>query len=474
MRIDARSIDFKKVGIFLLSSFLCSILAIIIGCGLNLCSKNKSSNERNSGKYNFILLTIDCLRDDALSCYGNPSMTSPYIDRFFKKRTIFTSMYSQSGWTSPSLISMFTSVLPSVHGVDIKKASIKPGIKTFAHLFSEKRYEVPDICYLFVVSKENYSNLGFEQVGYGLPPHEDFNHSILDWLEKNRNKPFFVWYHYPVLHLPYNPPETYKTLYTENVEKDIFENEIFSKIMKLSRISKSELFHGMKKPFDRISSDQRENLTRATRSLYNGDLRNLDKMLGDLFKKLEELDLLDNTIVILTADHGEEILDHGSIGHASTSLSGTLYEEIIHIPFMISVPDRTNKRISDAMVQGIDVLPTIYDLNGWDEEKNFTGNSFASRIYKKSSCSHSKDYIFSETTPCGYNCDDENYKIKIRSLRYRDWKLITHFDQEKPLETELYNIKDDPQEKRNLASSESDVVDELYGRMVKMMKQEKK
>jgi len=417
-----------------------------------------------------MLLTVDSLRYDSLSSYGNPHLTSPYVDRFFKKGTLFTNMFSQSGWTTPSLISIFTSLYPSIHGVDIKGAKINPEIYTVADLFVRRGFRVPDICYLFVLSKENYSNLGFESCNYGLPPHEDFNFSLFDWLGKNRNAPFFLWYHYPMVHLPYNPPEPYKTLFTSSYKARFYKSDIIKRIMKNNKIKKNELKEGGQTPFGNLSESAKKEVVSATKALYEGDIRFTDSLLGNVFKKLEELGLTEETIVILTADHGEEIFDHGGIGHASTSLDGTLFDEIIKIPLLIYIPDKVQRSISDVMTQGIDLLPTTYELYNWEQEPFFLGRSIASFMMQKQKEKKTDNFVFSETTPCGYNCDEEGYQIRIKSLRDRRWKLVSRFDKDGRVTHKLFDIISDPLEKDNLAPSKPEKVKDLSREMAKITK----
>jgi len=438
---------------------------IILFCASTACnfifSTNESVNIFKGEKYNILILTIDSLRRDSLSSFGNPELTSPYIDRYFRDGTIFTNMFSQSGWTTPSLISIFTSLYPSIHGVDRKGVHLKEDINTIADLLVKKGYRVPDISYLFELSKINYSNLGFEPVGYGLPPHEDFNFSLLDWMEKNQNDPFCVWYHYPVVHLPYNPPEPYKSLYSSLRDVHFSNNNIIEMVVKHSRIKKTDLVEGNDTKFEDLNEEQKEKIIKSVRSLYMGDIRYVDNFLRSVFMKLTELRLMENTIVILTADHGEELFDHDGLGHASTSLKGTLYDELINIPLLINIPDNVQRKISEKIVQGIDVLPTIYELNGWENESFFLGNSFASSLFKETGKKGSDNFVYSETTPCGYNCDEEQYKIRLKALRKDKWKLIARYKGSDLLSSELYNIEDDLMEKSDLSSSEKKMVEKL-------------
>lgn len=419
----------------ILTVFLIFLVVAVLLCGILLCGIFLKKPKEG---VNVLIITVDSLRPDHLGCYGYERATSPNIDRLAKRGVLFTQAISQSSWTSPSMISLLTSLYPPSHGVDSRGKSLPEGVRTPIEVLGENGYAVPAISYLLSIVP-NYANLGFE--------HTE-EKDIYSWLEKNFQKKFFLWYHFFSQHLPFDPPPPYDHLFDP---KDYLASEATLEKVKMIRenvvIRKGE--------FDLVKEDMPLII-----SLYDGEIRYVDTKIGEILDKLEELGLEDRTIIVLTADHGEELMDHGFIGHASTSLAGTLYDEVIHVPLIISYPKGLPQGvIVDTEVQSIDIMPTVFDILGIPMEPIAEGRSLLPLI-------EGRDYsyvksAFSETTLCGWQRpEEEEERGRVRAIRSDGWKLI--FNRSPGGDSyELYNLKDDPGELENLVDVEIEVVDRL-------------
>ena len=175
--------------------------------------------------------------------------------------------------------------------------------------------------------------------------------------------------------------------------------------------------------------------------LYDAEIREVDLLFGSMLDILKDKGLLGETLIVLTADHGEELLDHGFVGHASTSLQAKLYEELIRIPLIFSWPGHVPvNRIEDGLASQIDVLPTVLSLLGWEPPGAVEGiNLLAPESTQRT--------LYFESIIAGNQTTKENEKLWVRAARKGHFKFITT--------EELYDLHTDPLETTNLAEVNS-------------------
>ena len=285
------------------------------------------SSEAKEDLPNILLFTIDACRPDHFGCYGYNRNTTPNIDKLAREGVLFTQAFSQSAWTTPGMISIFTSLYPPAHGVDAKDRTLKDDILTLPKVLKKNGYVVPVLPKF--VDIPNYWHLGFEVVDKEQFQAEE-GEDLLKLLEAYKDQRFFIWYHYHGLHLPYNPKNPYDKIFQEDIISGISaDSEAVSVVKKKSVIKNNSI------NFDNADK-------KVIVALYDGQARQLDDYIGQLTGKMKEWGILDNTVIIITSDHGEELFEHGFIGHASTSLNAKLYDEIIHIPLIIWRPKKLN------------------------------------------------------------------------------------------------------------------------------------
>lgn len=290
---------------------------------------------------------------------------------------------------------------------------------------------------LKVVKDSNFSHLGFTtQDDYVF----DFV-SLKNWIKNSKSSPFFLWYHInKTPHLPYNPPKPFDTFFLpEGFSLTPETKKVLERIKNNVIIPKGSL------------NFQKEDAV-PIKALYDGEVRMADKAIQKIYALLVEENILDNTILIITADHGDELLDHGFIGHASTNHDGTLYEEIIHVPLIFRYPLAfpAGSRV-DEIVETIDILPTLIDIAGIPGNQWVQGKSLL-KLFQDNKSSW-ENVAFSENSLCGFQCKAENISSKVRlvSMRSDRWKFIARYEPGIS-KFELYDLQNDPGEKKNLIS----------------------
>jgi arylsulfatase A-like enzyme len=233
---------------------------------------------------------------------------------------------------------------------------------------------------------------------------------VINWLEANYNRKFFLFAHYWDVHGDYAPPAPYNTMFDPDY-KGKFNGRLGYIIKIQPGIAEEDLNHMI--------------------ALYDGEIRYVDSYIGMLLAKLEELNLTNNTLIILTADHGEEFLEHGSNMHGKT-----LYDEVIHVPLIIKYPPLipAGRTISEV-VSTISIMPTILDILGIPLKEEVQGKSLLPLITGKGN--YDGREVYSET---------EMY-IPLKSVRTQEFKFIYNMETQ---EEELYNLKSDPGEQTNL------------------------
>ena len=300
---------------------------------------------------NILLLTIDAWRPDFVDAYAGIPLT-PTLQRLRPQTVRFSRAYATAPWTSPAIISVLTGESALRHGVHYEWTAPRVGGPALPARLLAAGYRVPNLCYLNRVG--NYHHLGYDPAaapGYPSSPDDDLLPQTLRGLAEAPTAPFFLWYHYKFVHLPYWPHERYRQLL------GIDDAAVPARV----RESVGQQFVVPRQKYALVPEDQA-----VVRALYAAAVRQMDDFLGRVFAALDETGQLERTTVVLTADHGEELLEHGHVGHASTSHYATLYEEVLRVPLLFIDARVGTPRTIAAPVQGVDLFPTILGLAGED------------------------------------------------------------------------------------------------------------
>ncbi|MCK5594578.1 sulfatase [bacterium] len=417
---------------------------------------------------NVLMIVPDALRSANLGCYSYPKKTSPYIDKLAKEGILFKNAVSTASHTMPAMVSMFTGLDPITHGVD--------GPKTYDVWIKGKlwkKWKQP-----FEILKENeYITAGCDQWMYAGLKYVEVK-DLKNAIGKYKNDKFFLWWAPYQTHLPYNPKSPYDAMFMPE------ESTISESTKEKLRIVKSTMIIHKPGLVSKFEQQQAEGILEpathprsagpmtfleedksAIMALYDGEIRSQDEEIEGYIRKLEELGILDDTMVVLTADHGEEIGERGSVGHSSCSLAGTLYDEVVKVPLIIRYPKALPEgKVVETQVSLTDVMPTLFDIMGFETPKETEGHSLMPLT--KGDNADFKEEAYLETTPCGWQALQGDER-KIYAIRTPKMKLIYNYDpnNKDKCSYELYNLKNDPGEKRNLIYDMPDVANQFKDKL---------
>ena len=401
-------------------------------------------------KPNIILVIADALRWDHLGYYGNSRNTSPNIDRIAREGIIFNRAYAQGNWTLASTVTLFTSLYPTSHNVFSKKRVIAKESKTLIENLKVAGYRTAGF------SKNHFfwGNFGFHR-GFDcfyfgqnnficklwpsvisailrrlfMPTDENLTRQALSWIKSNKSHRFFIYLHYMATHVPYRIPKAYEEIYVKEQIPD-----------------RVDFPHKRYHPNVKINPGQKKNLI----DRYDGAIRFVDDQIGKLLDILQSLDLKEDTLLIITGDHGEAFGEHDDWTHGHT-----LYQETIRIPLIVWYPKMgCNQMRSNELAGLIDIKPTILNIVGIRQSEIYQGENLISQITKEDGLYQqkgSREEIFSEGKR-GLRC----------IITSTNWKLISNKAKGK---IELYNLEQDPEEKHNVFNLYPEIAKNLQGRL---------
>ena len=405
-------------------------------------------------KINLLILGIDSLRADHMSCYGYNRLTTPHIDEMAKEGVLFENAFSPYIPTTPGYTTMLSGMDVMSHQVVSlrPKGPLDPDVRLLPEILHEKGYVSALVgfdgkFYRGFDIYETYPSWTIEKDGY-MHKAEHLNEKTIPLLEMMVDKPFFLFLRHMDPHSPYLPPPPFERMFYSGDEKDP------------SNHSLDSVFAF--KPFaEYFKSWMPEGVTDAEYIIaqYDGELAYMDVCIQRIFTRLEELDLMDRTLLIVTSDHGESLMDHECyFDHHG------LYECTIHVPLILRCPEKLpeGKRIKGYVLQQ-DLVPTILELLGYKEtaEKlRLDGKSMLPLITGERPTNYTEFYL----TECTW--------MRKRGWRTPEWKLIyalePDFHNKPPVE--LYNLIEDPEENKNLAEEEPKIVETLTDRMERWIK----
>jgi len=291
-----------------LKTFIRIAMLLITGSILFVGSKGYATNKEDASSVkNIILISVDTLRADHLSCYGYDRQTSPHIDKFANKGFLFYNTISQAAASLSAYSSIFTSRYPSQHqtvadSIGQPNSFVVPLAEseiTLAEILKKEGYITAAFTDGAETAKIFNIDQGFDTYNDDAGGIKDINQRVFSWLEKNQDNRFFLFVQAYDPHDPYLPPDSFRNLFHSDMQKELKKNVIFTK-----------------KDFS--DKDIDEDMLNILIALYDGEIAYTDKHIGDLFLKIDELGLKDSTLIIFTSDHGEEFIEHSGVGHGKT------------------------------------------------------------------------------------------------------------------------------------------------------------
>lgn len=377
---------------------------------------------KNRNRPNVILITIDALRADHLSCYGYKRLTSPHIDKFAKEGAMFLQAIAPSTDTFYSIPIIMTSTYSHYYGVEKwNDCLINSSVLTLAEIVSNNGYCTALFSNGPFFSIIKGADRGFKTVVNENISADKLTNSLSDWLRFNKKRKFFLWIHYFDTHAPYLPPSPYNMLYVHDKLNTYDRN--------IPIASSDKILVGL----DVIPYFvAKNNITSVNYyiSQYDGEIRFIDEQIGILLDKLNEFNLDKNTLIVITSDHGESLVEHNRYFQHG----GMPFDTILRVPLIFKYDSiiPKNKKIKEQ-VSSVDILPTILKMVRIKCPGDIEGRSFFGLLQGK--IENRNPYAFSKGAASVY------------SLRTKKWKLIYLANSGRYY---LYDIENDKDELNNI------------------------
>jgi len=389
-----------------------------------------------------VFIVLDTLRRDHLSCYGYNLKTSPHIDELAEEGVIFDNEYTSNVPTIPSFTAMLNGRLGIKTGVVSfdREEDLPPDLKSLPYILSRNGIVTAAVSTLFYMRPsivrgfQYYLNplAGYRERTQTIDA-EEINSMAIPWLKQHYKEDFFLFVHYWDPHVEsvwgkpapvprYKAPERFKEKWYKGQPEDPSEREYVI-------------------------------------SQYDANITYADEEIGKLLQTMDDLGITDETLLIFTTDHGENLGDDHPMGKDLWDHLD-IYEPIVHTPLIIRYPKAfPKKKRIDAFVLNVDIAPTILDMYEIPVPEDFDGKSLIPLINGEASEGYSEVYV-----SCGY------YTVK-RAIITRDrLKLIRTFYKARWPDSptkELFDLKKDPEEQHNLIDERKDIAEKLETKMIK-------
>lgn len=412
MMDSGRRSAIAKVGSWLASALLAFALPI-------------AADEIATPRAPFILIVVDTLRADHLHSHGATRATSPNVDRLASEAVHFKRAYSQAPWTTASFASLLTSQFPAALGITDIASPLPSHVEVLPSFLRRNGYVTAGVVsHTFISRKWGFAR-GFDHFdesniadNHGVSTVGVSNLGIAK-IDALKGQPFFLLLHYFDPHFPYLEHEGFRFPSEDPGYAGVVRSGV--KIKELRRAARTM-----------SAADERE-----MRRIYDSEIAFTDHQIGRILDHLRKLGLYDKSLIILTADHGEEFLDHGAVGHTRT-----VYNELLHVPLIIKPPNAT-AAVVETPVALVDAFPTAAALLGLELDLPAQGRDlFAARAEAVESP------VFSETSR----------GASLRSVVLGDYKLIEDGVSGK---VQLYDVVADPKELEEVAARHPEVVSRM-------------
>ncbi len=403
------------------------LLAALAACGGD---RTEVSTPPDPPK-NVIIVLVDALRADKLGCYGSATGLTPEIDALAETGLLFSAAYSNATFTFPSTASLFTSTQPPVHRI-----THNPKREEMLRRLSDAYVMLPEVYKAagyttglltfpgWVSPTANYMQ------GVDVKAESERSDTALlglakDFITDHGDQPFFLYLHFIDMHDYWFPQYLFDGVDPEALG-------LSPGLMSLADMKIPEAYETLAKVLNQPGGLTERDLEHL-QSVYDRRLRETDMVIGELARTLEDRGLTEETLLVVTSDHGEQFLEHGNLVHGGDAF----YNELIHIPFIVSNPRLYPQTVAASTpMTSIDFGPTLLDLMGLDIPEVHQGESLADR--------YDDDRVVFAT-------DGRTWKALNR-----EWSYIAS---EALGREELYNLGADPGETDNLVDREPEIVE---------------
>lgn len=380
-----------------------------------------------------IFVTLDTTRADHIGAYGNKVVKTPNLDKLAERSVLFESCFSVANQTSPSHTSIFTSLYQKDHGVYTNKTKMPDDPRVMARLFKAAGFSTAAFTSVDHLSIADNFNQGFDYFDNGNQPSRkayETNAGAFKWLDGNYKKDLFLWVHYFDAHLPYAPPEPYNRMYSYKSNQRIdFRVKIASEFKE----------KWLKELYDQYFAQSQD--PEYYRDLYEGGISYQDSQFGLLIKKLQDIGIYENCYIVVVADHGESLGEHGQYW-----CHEDLYDINIHVPLIIKLKGEVFHGRRRQLVSTIDIYPTLFSLMNIRIRDSIRGENLLNII---------KDARHPEIRRKVYYQYGDNWYLGIKD---RDYTNILLLDRGKKLSDkiivkhELYDNRKDKEQMHDISN----------------------
>jgi arylsulfatase A-like enzyme len=391
------------------------------------------SGARAQAPPNIVLITVDTLRRDHLGTYGYARATSPFLDALSARAVVFRHAVAQGSWTFTALPALLTSRFPQEHaafsvprddGGENLVGAIAPDSPSLAQHLRTMGYGTTLVSGHGGLASILGLKRGFDSVHIGSASAVEVTDTALAKLRRHGSEPVFLWLHYMDPHLPYRPPAPFDTRFV-NDGKFVTHREV--------------------PPGDDCATDSfggRRDLDFYV-AQYDGSIAYADEQIGRVLAALHDLQMERNTIVVVTADHGESLGEHGRY----CAHRYNLHSPILDIPLILAWPGTLQPRVVETTVMAVDIVPTLAELvQDPDRDRRWVGRNLAE-------CAR------------GAACpvrDAFAVQGAVAALRTDAWKLICPVSNDV---CSLYDVVRDPMETLDVSAMQPEVLDALRRRL---------
>jgi arylsulfatase A-like enzyme/Flp pilus assembly protein TadD len=374
----------------------------------------RSSSSRRRPRHNVVLISIDTCRADHLSCYSHFRRTTPNIDAVARDGVLFQRAQTTNPLTLPAHCSMLTGTTPIYHGVHLNQTySLDAANVTLAEILQEAGYQTGAFVGAFPLHSRFGLDQGFDTYdqqfskissGQFLDERvaQEVSQAAISWFDQQRDKPFFLFAHFFDPHQPYEPPTEFESA---------------------------------------VGNDK-----------YDGEIAYTDFCIGQIIERLKELDLIDSTLIIITADHGEGLGEHLEHTHGFF-----IYQSTNRVPLIVKSPGCVAGQQVDDAVGLIDIVPTVLGSLGLSVPSQVQGVDLSGYLSGRSEPAEDR-FLYSESwNTTSFNC------CPLRGLVHGHWRYIWS------LRPELYDLNRDPAEATNLVEREPQIAMQLQAHLEEML-----
>jgi len=465
--------------------------SLALGQGCNQASQEKNRVTNSTSRPNVVVIMTDDQRWDCMSCEGHPFLKTPNMDRIAKEGARFANMFVTTSLCSPSRASFLSGLYAHAHKVTNNFTDYPADLPSYPLRLQQSGYETAYIGKWHMGEQSDERRPGFDywitHKGQGKYYDTTFNingerivkkgyytHRVtdmaVDWLKQDHNRPYLLIIGHKAPHTPFTPEKKYENIY-DDVEIrypwTAFNLEDKPKWVK----ERLNTWHGIygpifgfRKDFPDTSAESVLKFAEFVRA-YTATIKSVDDSVGRVYQTLKELGRLDNTVLVFTSDNGFFLGEHGMTDKR------TMHEPSIRVPLLVRYPRLIRPgTIISKMVMNVDLAPSILDICGAEPLKNIHGKSWKELLAGRTSGWRKSLYY-------SYNYEKQfPYTPNVRGVRTDEWKYV-HYPNgdDKPdlYKAELYNLKNDPLETKNLIDDPkyAPKVTELKAELLRLMAQ---